>query len=171
MGGSIQVCRSTLTSSGRGSFRVCRSYRRLYEDVVSLYLTPTGLAVANVIEMEIVTADVEIRNIYESSEPNLFWAGRGGGGGTWRVVTEAVYRTRPRTALYQVLIFADVTVSEQGFNELVRQYTRFSPQIADHGTGGAGTLSSSTFSMSLLIPNTSLTFSKPKLLLNPLIDI
>jgi hypothetical protein len=54
-----------------------------------------GLACDNVTEIEIVTADGKLRLCNEHSEPELFWALRGAGAGSFGVVTKLVYRTHP----------------------------------------------------------------------------
>src|SRR5919198_6278567 len=53
-----------------------------------------GLAAAGLLEAELVTADgaVRIANVYR--EPELFWALKGGGGGTFGVITRLTLRTR-----------------------------------------------------------------------------
>jgi FAD/FMN-containing dehydrogenase len=53
-----------------------------------------GLGVDNVQEYKIVTADGELRIANEVSNPDLFWALRGGGGGNWGVVVEATFKVR-----------------------------------------------------------------------------
>ncbi|KAL1860007.1 hypothetical protein Plec18170_001956 [Paecilomyces lecythidis] len=54
-----------------------------------------GLAVDNVLEFEVVTAqgDLVVANSYQNQD--LFWALRGGGGGTFGVVTRATVRAYP----------------------------------------------------------------------------
>ncbi|PSN66027.1 FAD-binding domain-containing protein [Corynespora cassiicola Philippines] len=50
-------------------------------------LGPTwGLMVDNAIEFDVVTADGQARTINECTDPDLFWAMRGGGGGTYAVL-------------------------------------------------------------------------------------
>jgi hypothetical protein len=46
-----------------------------------------GLMVDNAIEFEVVTADGQARTINECTDPDLFWAMRGGGGGTYAILT------------------------------------------------------------------------------------
>ncbi|GAD93030.1 oxidoreductase [Paecilomyces variotii No. 5] len=61
---------------------------------VSSFLSHTwGLAVDNVLQFEVVTAqgDLVVANAYQNQD--LFWALRGGGGGTFGVVTRATVRT------------------------------------------------------------------------------
>ena len=54
-----------------------------------------GLACDNVVKIEIVTADGQVRVSDAHSEPELFWALRGAGAGNFGVVTKLVYRTHP----------------------------------------------------------------------------
>ncbi|HLI03831.1 MAG TPA: FAD-dependent oxidoreductase, partial [Terracidiphilus sp.] len=46
-----------------------------------------GMAAASLLEAEIVTADGQVRVVNEGRDPDLFWALKGGGGGTFGVVT------------------------------------------------------------------------------------
>ncbi|KAI2641176.1 putative oxidoreductase [Xylaria nigripes] len=63
---------------------------------VSSILSQThGLAVDNVLEFQIVLANGSLVTANESNNPDLFWALRGGGGGTFGVVTHVTLRTYP----------------------------------------------------------------------------
>jgi FAD/FMN-containing dehydrogenase len=61
---------------------------------VSFYGRHAGLAVNSVTAFELVTADGELRRVDASSDPELFWALRGGGGG-FGVVTAAEFGLFP----------------------------------------------------------------------------
>ncbi|XHS77973.1 FAD-binding protein [Burkholderiaceae bacterium UC74_6] len=52
-----------------------------------------GTAAASLLEAEIVTADGRVRTVNACSDPELFWALKGGGGGSWGVVTRVTLRT------------------------------------------------------------------------------
>ena len=52
-----------------------------------------GTAAGNVLEMEVVSADGSVLVVNDHQHPDLFWALRGGGGGTFGVVTKVTYRT------------------------------------------------------------------------------
>ncbi len=54
-----------------------------------------GLTCDNIVAVQIVTADGVIRECTATSEPELFWACRGGGGGSFGVVTAFTLRTHP----------------------------------------------------------------------------
>jgi FAD/FMN-containing dehydrogenase len=52
-----------------------------------------GTAAANLLEAEVVTADGRVRTVNACKDPDLFWALKGGGGGSWGVVTRQTLRT------------------------------------------------------------------------------
>jgi FAD/FMN-containing dehydrogenase len=54
-----------------------------------------GTAAASLLEAEIVTADGEIRIVNAVREPDLFWALKGGGGGTFGAITRLTLATHP----------------------------------------------------------------------------
>ena len=53
-----------------------------------------GLAADNLLEVELVTANGEVTHVNEASDPDLFWALRGGGG-NFGVATVLTYRLHP----------------------------------------------------------------------------
>jgi hypothetical protein len=54
-----------------------------------------GLGADNILEYKVVTADGNVTIANAVSNPDLFWAMRGGGGGTWGVVVEATMKAYP----------------------------------------------------------------------------
>ena len=52
-----------------------------------------GLAAASLLEAEIVTADGVVRTVNACKEPDLYWALKGGGGGSFGVVTRLTLQT------------------------------------------------------------------------------
>jgi FAD/FMN-containing dehydrogenase len=52
-----------------------------------------GSAASHLLEAEIVTADGKVRVANACNNPDLFWALKGGGGGSWGVVTKLTLRT------------------------------------------------------------------------------
>ena len=61
-----------------------------------------GLTSDNVLSLQIVTADGQVRTCSPSQNPDLFWACRGGGGGNFGVVTSFTFRTHP---VGQIVLF------------------------------------------------------------------
>ncbi len=57
-----------------------------------------GLTVDNVVGLQVVTADGRIRTVNRQSNPDLFWALRGGGGGNFGVVTQFIFKVHPLPA-------------------------------------------------------------------------
>jgi FAD/FMN-containing dehydrogenase len=54
-----------------------------------------GLAAASLLEAEIVTADGQVRIVNAFQNPDLFWALKGGGGGTFGIVSRLTLATHP----------------------------------------------------------------------------
>ncbi len=51
-----------------------------------------GVGVDNILEATLVTADGEIVTVNSTSNSDLYWAIRGGGGSTWGLFTSITYR-------------------------------------------------------------------------------
>src|SRR5438445_12026454 len=58
-----------------------------------------GLTCDDLVAAQVVTADGQVRDCDEAREADLFWALRGGGGGSFGAVTSLTLRTHPATAL------------------------------------------------------------------------
>jgi FAD/FMN-containing dehydrogenase len=52
-----------------------------------------GTGASNLLEAEVVTADGKIRVVNAFQDPELFWAVKGGGGGSFGVITRLTFRT------------------------------------------------------------------------------
>jgi FAD/FMN-containing dehydrogenase len=69
---------------------------------VSLLTRSHGLIIDHVLEFTIVTANEEVKVVNETTDPELFWALRGGGGGNFGIITSMKFRTF-RTASEELL--------------------------------------------------------------------
>ena len=53
-----------------------------------------GLTADNILEIDVVTANGTLLTVNECENSDLFWALRGGGGGTFGIVTRMVHKVR-----------------------------------------------------------------------------
>jgi hypothetical protein len=84
-----------------------------------------GMAAASLLQAEIVTADGKIRIANASTNPDLFWALKGGGGGSLGVVTKVTLATYEPPAFFgrvQGMIKAN---SDAAFRSLIGAFMRF----------------------------------------------
>ncbi|OCK80494.1 FAD-binding domain-containing protein [Lepidopterella palustris CBS 459.81] len=72
-----------------------------------------GLMVDQAVEFEVVTADGHTRLINECNDPDLFWAMRGGGGGTYAVLTRYKFQLHPMVPINVYTFEADILPSSQ----------------------------------------------------------
>jgi FAD/FMN-containing dehydrogenase len=84
-----------------------------------------GTGAASLLEAEVVTADGRIRTVSRWSEPELFFALRGGGGGTFGVVTRLTLRTRALPPTIGAMIFEVSAADEASWRELVARMMDF----------------------------------------------
>jgi FAD/FMN-containing dehydrogenase len=81
-----------------------------------------GTAASNLLEAEIVTADGAIRVVNPRQNPDLFWALKGGGGGSFGVVTRLTLRTHDAPTLgggFEVTLKA---ASDEAFRRLIDRF-------------------------------------------------
>ena len=104
------------------------------------------------LEIKIVTADGDhvIANSYQNED--LFWALRGGGGGTWGVVTSVTYKTHPPTPFSSALLLANSTDANSTRN-MFAEIIRLTSSLVEQGYGGYGRISPDQISLSFLSPN------------------
>ncbi|KAF5371347.1 hypothetical protein D9758_004186 [Tetrapyrgos nigripes] len=126
----------------------------------SAFAPQHGLGVDNAIQITIVTASGEHLTANSHINSDLFWAVRGGGGGTYGVLTSVTYRTHEITPLTAVVVasnFSSPAVKKDIFTE----YLKLWPGLSDAGWGGylelsnAVALSSTDLTLLLVAPNVS----------------
>jgi FAD/FMN-containing dehydrogenase len=81
-----------------------------------------GPAAASLLEAEIVTADGAIRTVNAVREPDLFWALKGGGGGTFGVVTRLTLATHPLPETVGAVILNIHARSDEAYRRLLARF-------------------------------------------------
>ncbi|MGZ6017458.1 MAG: FAD-binding protein [Phenylobacterium sp.] len=84
-----------------------------------------GTGAANLLEAEVVTADGQVRIANACSNPDLFWALKGGGGGTFGVVTRLTLRTHELPATFGAVNATITAGTDAAYRALVEQMMSF----------------------------------------------
>ena len=84
-----------------------------------------GTAAAGLLEAEVVTADGKVRIANACSNADLFWALKGGGGGSFGVVTKITLRTHPLPAFFGGVGGTIKAQTEASFRELIQRFFEF----------------------------------------------
>jgi len=84
-----------------------------------------GTAAASLIEAEVVTADGEVRIANACTNPDLFWALKGGGGGSFGVVTRLTLKTYELAERAGAAIFTVKAMSGPAFRALIGKFISF----------------------------------------------
>ena len=81
-----------------------------------------GTAAASLLEAEVVTADGVTRVVNSTLEPDLFWALKGGGGGTFGVVTRLTLATHPLPETFGVVGWTLHARSNEAYRRLLAHF-------------------------------------------------
>jgi FAD/FMN-containing dehydrogenase len=84
-----------------------------------------GTGAANLLEAEVVTADGKVRIVNKWREPELFYALRGGGGGTFGVATRLTLRTHALPDVLGEVTFGIKSNDAAGFHALAARMIEF----------------------------------------------
>ena len=84
-----------------------------------------GLAAGSLLEAEIVTADGKICVANASTNPDLFWALKGGGGGSFGVVSRVTVRLHELPQFFGVTNFTIKAASDDAYRGLIREFVSF----------------------------------------------
>ncbi len=88
-----------------------------------------GTAAASLLEAEIVTADGTVRVVSRFADPDLFWAIKGGGGGSFGVITRVTLRTHELPPFFGAVNARIDAKSEAAFGKLVAGIVAFAEKL------------------------------------------
>jgi FAD/FMN-containing dehydrogenase len=84
-----------------------------------------GLAAASLLEAEIVTADGAILTVNDCNHPDLFWALKGGGGGSFGAITRLTLATHELPAFFGTVNIRVQARSDAAYRRLVGRWIDF----------------------------------------------
>ena len=98
-----------------------------------------GTAAGSLLEAEVVTADGKIRTANACTHPDLFWALKGGGGGTFAAVSKVTVRTHELPEYFGIVSFKVKAPSDEAYRMLLREFVGFLRRASrQRALGGAG---------------------------------
>jgi FAD/FMN-containing dehydrogenase len=84
-----------------------------------------GMAASGLLEAEVVTADGKLRIANACTNPDLFWALKGGGGGTFGAISKLILRVRDLPELAGGANFTIKASSDDAYRRLIRHFVGF----------------------------------------------
>lgn len=91
-----------------------------------------GTGSGGIVQAEIVTADGQVRIVNEFSEPDLFYGVRGGGGGTFGIVSRVTLLTHPIPSTVGIVTGSIRARSDAAYRALIERFAEFYPAALDN---------------------------------------
>ncbi|CAF1308996.1 unnamed protein product [Adineta steineri] len=111
-----------------------------------------GFAADQVIEYDVIMADGRRQTVNSCQNVDLFWALRGGGGGTFAVVLSVTLRTYPSPSMISCIHFLKPPNNTR-YASFVHHFVQLLPTLADSGWAGYFYLTMETFTLVFFLPN------------------
>ncbi|KAE8423629.1 hypothetical protein BDV36DRAFT_279148 [Aspergillus pseudocaelatus] len=114
-----------------------------------------GLMVDNAVEFDIVTADGNQRTINACNDPDLFWAMRGGGGGTFAVLTAYRFQLHPTRPIHLYTLRAEFPPlrAEQALHDFLTIHANSQTAWSNNRVAGHAYYFPSKMEMYLVLPD------------------
>jgi FAD/FMN-containing dehydrogenase len=129
-----------------------------------------GNAAAGLLEAEVVTADGRVRVVNACRDPDLFWALKGGGGGTFGVVTRLTLRTHELPQYFGSAWGTIRANSDAAFRALLTRFVAFYAERLANPHWGEQVAVSSDNSLKLSLVQQGLTREEARALWQPFFD-
>ncbi|KAK0544411.1 hypothetical protein OC846_000905 [Tilletia horrida] len=126
-----------------------------------------GLAVDNILQLKVVTADGTFRTANKCQNPDLFWALRGGGGGTFGVVTEVTYKVHPASKFQSSVVLFSAK-NNDALQALVAEIASLQTTWSEAKMAGYFLIANGTLGAVQGLPSSNA--SEIKALIKPLVD-
>lgn len=121
-----------------------------------------GTGAMGILQVEIVTADGKILIANQCQNKDLYWAVRGGGGGTFGVVTKMTLKTHKLPANFGILRGTIKAANDDAFKKLIREFISFYRENLNNEHWGEQVRfnSDNTITLNLLFHDISETMAK-----------
>ena len=132
-----------------------------------------GLGADNMLEYKVVTADGNVTVANEVSNPDLFWAMRGGGAGTWGVVVEATMKAYPSPKILSYNFWMNTTEYTDRKSIVAPatyMHTQFPKMAAEGGFQGYLFIHPNAIQGQLICPNKFANITNMRAILDPILD-
>ncbi|CAE6458193.1 unnamed protein product [Rhizoctonia solani] len=96
-----------------------------------------GMGVDNALQFTLVKPNGQIVKVNKCQNQDLFWALRGGGGGTWGVTLDVTYKTHPSVNCNVIGMVVNTTNAGK-LTQLSQVFLQALPNITDQGLRGYG---------------------------------
>ncbi|UJR21605.1 hypothetical protein I4U23_024687 [Adineta vaga] len=111
-----------------------------------------GMAADQILEFDVILVNGRRETVNSCQNSDLFWALRGGGGGTFAVVLSVVLRTYPSPSVIGSFQFIS-PLNDIRYASFVHHFIHFLPKLADAGWAGYFYLTVKSIMLALLLPN------------------
>lgn len=115
-----------------------------------------GMAADQVLQLDVVTADGRFQTVNACHNEDLFWALRGGGGGSFAVVVSAVLRTFPSPPVISAYYVISAP-NETRYSHFIRDFIRLMSTLADADYAGYFHMVDTNITIGFFVPNGDLT--------------
>ena len=129
-----------------------------------------GTAASSLLEAEIVTADGKLRTVNACSDPELFWALKGGGGGSFGVATSLTLKTHDLPEFLGGVSMTIKARSDEDFRRLLAQFVDFYARSLFNPHWGEGVTFSSDNVLLISMSSAGLSTDEARAAWRPFLD-
>lgn len=125
-----------------------------------------GLMVDNAVEFDVVTADGQFRTINQCNDPELFWAMRGGGGGSFAILINYRMQLYPAVKINVFSFTANFTqngtesINWRVLEEVLTQHATYQPTWSNNNVSGHAYYWPNLVDLYLVLPSNNVTALK-----------